>query len=426
MRKLPAVAFFTATALAIALTAGAGLGLWLLLDRLYGLPLLGLSWLALVQVHGTLQLFGFAGLFVMGVGLHVLPRFRGATPPPRIVVAAIYAAMVVALAARAIAQPLPELPARGAILEAGGLALVAGTLLYALTAVRVLASGTHPHRPDELVIALGVCVLPVAATLAALGTADAPLIVDPARDEPALWTMLLGALAPTIFGVWARLGPGFVASRPARPIPLLAGVVLWSAGAAGLAAGVAAAPWLLLVAGALVTWTLGVFGPTIAHQPLAGHARLTRFTVRSAFAWLGAGIGVLIASSAGVLGDGYFVASAARHAFALGFVTLMVYGVAARAIPAFLGRAIRSPRLQLAAIVLTEAGVALRVVPQALGGIDRVSNALVGASGILAYAGLVAFAASLVRTLAARPVPERTASAGAAVEVRLGTFGPRR
>ena len=101
----------------------------------------------------------------------------------------------------------------------------------------------------------------------------------------------------------------------------------------------------------------------------------------------------------------------------------MIYGVAARAIPAFLGRMLRSPRLQLAAILLTNLAVALRVVPQALGGVDPVSNALVGASGVLAYAGLVAFAVNLVGTLRTPAAP--AGAAGARIEVRLGTFGPR-
>ena len=50
------------------MTAGVGLGLWLLLARVWGVTLLGASWLALVQVHGLVQLFGFTGLFAAGIG----------------------------------------------------------------------------------------------------------------------------------------------------------------------------------------------------------------------------------------------------------------------------------------------------------------------------------------------------------------------
>ena len=52
-----------------------GLGLWLLLARTEGVALLGLSWLALVQVHGATQLFGFAGLTIWAVQMLWIPFF---------------------------------------------------------------------------------------------------------------------------------------------------------------------------------------------------------------------------------------------------------------------------------------------------------------------------------------------------------------
>jgi hypothetical protein len=104
----------------------------------------------------------------------------------------------------------------------------------------------------------------------------------------------------------------------------------------------------------------------------------------------------------------------------------MVYGVAARALPAFLDRPLRDPRLQLAAILLTDGAVALRVVPQAFDGADPVTNALVGLSGVLGSAGGVAFAVNLFRSLAMAPMAPRDPSGGAPIELRLGTFSPTR
>jgi len=107
---VPAVAIFTAGALAIALTAGFGLGVWLLLARTAGVGTFGVPWVVLVQVHGTIQLFGFAAMFVMGVALHVLPRFRGAPPAPRVVSAVAFCGTVGAIILRAVAQPFADLP----------------------------------------------------------------------------------------------------------------------------------------------------------------------------------------------------------------------------------------------------------------------------------------------------------------------------
>ncbi len=413
--RLPAVALFAATAVLIGLSAGFGLGVWLLLARTEGVGIFGASWLALVQVHGRIQLFGFAGLFVMGVGLHVLPRFRGAAAPARGLIAACYGLTLAGIVLRAIAQPSPDLPLRGAVLALGGALLVAGTAVFAAAALDRLRSGSNPHRADEIVIALGIVAMPLAALLAASETVgQAPLVVEPVADDRAVWAMLLGCLTTTIFGVWARLAPGFVATPPARRVPLLAGVALWEAGVLALVAGVPFGAALLLGGVLLVTAALGVYGTTIARQPLAGHARLTRFAVRSAFAWALAGSALLTLDAAGVGPAPTFLAvSAARHALGLGFVTLMIYGVAARALPSFVGRRLWSLRLQGACLVLANAGVTLRVIPQALGLAGAAADGLAAASGLIAYAALVAFALNVVRTLRSTPVPEGVVVRGA-------------
>ena len=393
----PAVALFAATALAIGLTVGFGLGLWLLLARVWGVSLLGGSWLILVQVHGILQLFGFAGLFAMGIALHALPRFRGSPPPSPVLVWMTYLATVGGLAIRSIAQAVPDLPARGPLLLVGGGLLVLGALAFAAAALASLAGGRNPHRPDELVIGAGVALFPVAAlfvAIEAIGTA--PRIVDQPTDDRALWTMLLGGIATLIFGAWARLAPGFVAALPARPRPLIAGVAMWLVGVAALAGQQGAGPWLLFAGLATTTSALSVFGPGIARQPLQDHARLTRIGVRSAFAWAFVGIGILVAGTVGLAGS-YLQISAGRHAVGLGFVTLMIYAVAARALPAFLGRRLWSQRLQAATLLIANLAVALRVVPQLIEGAEL--EAVIGLSGMLAYSGLVLFTVNVVRTL---------------------------
>jgi hypothetical protein len=215
-------------------------------------------------------------------------------------------------------------------------------------------------------------------------------------------------LVTTVVGVWARLAAGFTATPPAPPRRLLGGVAIWLLGAVGTVAGIPLAALALLAGIAIIVWALGVFGATIARQRLVSHARLTRLAVRSAMSWAIAGSALLTWYALRALLGGapasYLEASAARHAFALGFVTLMIYGVAARALPSFLGRRNWSEGLQLATIALANAGVALRVVPQALGLEGDPANGLVAASGGLAYAALVVFAANVLRTVVGRPV----------------------
>jgi hypothetical protein len=422
------VVIFAVAALSIALTAGFGLGLWLLLARTLGLSTLGMAWPALVQAHGTIQLVGFAALFLMGVGLHVLPRFRGAERVAPAVLALAFAPTVAGVALRAIAQPWPTFPQRDAALAASGLLLVLGNVTFAVAGLRTLARGSNPHRPDELVMAAGVLVAPLGALLlvAATPPASAPLVLDQSAIDRATWMMLLGSLATAIVGVWARLAGGFIASPPPRRIPLLAGSALWLFGVLALVADVPLAGGALLGGFAVVVWAIRVFGPPIARQPLAGHARLTRLAVRTAFIWGIAGA-MLLAwfQLRAALGNapGYLEVSAARHAFGLGFVTLMIYGVGARALPSFIGRRLWSERLQLATIVLANGGVALRVLPEVIAGAAWLG--VIALSGVLAYAALVLFAVNVVRTLRSAAMPP--ARPGAPVPITLrAPAAPRR
>ena len=67
----------TAPYLRAALLLGSGggfaLAAVLTLSPLFGIPL-GTWWVAMVQTHGHLQLFGWVGLFVVGIALYFLPR----------------------------------------------------------------------------------------------------------------------------------------------------------------------------------------------------------------------------------------------------------------------------------------------------------------------------------------------------------------
>lgn len=69
---------FVSAAIFFALTAGFGYGAILVGVDSFRIPL-GVWWIALAQAHGHVQLFGWAGLFVLGVGLYFLPRLRGTT-----------------------------------------------------------------------------------------------------------------------------------------------------------------------------------------------------------------------------------------------------------------------------------------------------------------------------------------------------------
>ncbi len=106
-------------AIGLTLTAGFGLGMLLFLHLAAGQPA-GLWWVAAVQAHGHVQLFGWGGMFALGIGLYFLPRLRGCPPPSPWAVRTAAWLLGGGLALRALTQPAV------AALEPGGLRAAPG------------------------------------------------------------------------------------------------------------------------------------------------------------------------------------------------------------------------------------------------------------------------------------------------------------
>jgi hypothetical protein len=81
---------FVTTALLLTLGGGISSGIAAAMTGGGWGALRGEAWLALVQSHGHLQVFGFIALFIMGIAFHVLPRFKALPPPGRGVTLATY------------------------------------------------------------------------------------------------------------------------------------------------------------------------------------------------------------------------------------------------------------------------------------------------------------------------------------------------
>src|SRR5579859_4648104 len=118
MRSLPLVSSdhqmhisfaYTAPYLRAALLLGSGGG-FALACVLTLAPLFGVAsgswWEALIQTHGHLQLFGWAGLFVIGIALYFLPRLRGAPLARPALLPWILGAQSASLVLRFVSQPL--------------------------------------------------------------------------------------------------------------------------------------------------------------------------------------------------------------------------------------------------------------------------------------------------------------------------------
>lgn len=123
-----------------------------------------------------------------------------------------------------------------------------------------------------------------------------------------------------------------------------------------------------------------------------------RTFLKASLAWLGVGVTLGVAMAAHPAWTVYRPAH--QHANLLGFVTMMIYGVAYHVIPRFSGHALHSARLARAHVWIANGGLALMVVGFACRahGVGH-AGAVLAAGGLLSAAGAYCFIYNLWRTL---------------------------
>jgi uncharacterized protein involved in response to NO len=424
---------------ALLLGVGGGFILATILTLTYALAVpLGPWWTALAQAHGHLQLYGWAGLFVLGVAFHFLPRLRGTPLAAPWLVPWILGLQIAGLLLRALSQPLVTTTQsatwRVLLLVSGILecvALVGAVLLLGLTARRGPPLVTRPAFGTILpFMVIAFCALGVAGMVNLVNVVSASTtagLVPQAGDDLNVILGLFGFLVPMALAMSVRSLPMYAGLEafPGRVLwPLagvyLAGLVLGGIGT-GSDSGQAGWPGTLnglgmLLIGVVILAFVGIFlrlmrtrgrlpqrVARLAPRPAAAArsytARVDRersaygpfvAVVASAYLWAVLG-GVLL------IGDGLallfgtpppFALDAVRHSFAIGFIALMICGVAPRLIPGFSGGNIVSPALVYATLWLGNSAAALRV------GSLLLSPLLVRFTGIGQTLGAVAFGLS--------------------------------
>jgi hypothetical protein len=198
---------------------------------------------------------------------------------------------------------------------------------------------------------------------------------------------------------WALplLDVGVALSTGGPLLALLGGEIgaklLAALGAALLATGV------LLLAHGLHLCPLGQ-----VHLPLGSRTAALDVFLRAAYLWLlVAAALVLWQAIAGIGGaaPGYFALNGARHALTLGFITMMIFGMAARLLSGVSGRPWYQPRLLWLIFATLNASALLRTALQPTLGYSSAGPLL----GLAAGLGLVSFwlfAIGALQTLARR------------------------
>ncbi|HXF50146.1 MAG TPA: iron-sulfur cluster assembly protein [Dehalococcoidia bacterium] len=425
---------FLSTALVLTLGAGVTTGVTAAMTGGGWGGLGGDAWLALVQAHGHGQLFGFLGLFIMGMAYHIIPRFKALPPPDRRLVFASYAFMTLGVLLRLNAQPHPQGFLR-ALLAASGPLELAGAAIFAWLIAGTLLRARDRREPyDRYLIAASLWFVAVSAIDAWLvidAARNGERVLDSAGDMALLTAGVYGFVMVFVLGVSFRVLPFFMALPPARgrlrdvafvalavAVPLRVAAVwapaLTDAGWAGPMND--ATTFVIAAAVATAVLALRIFEPSPEGATAPPSPPGFGAAARVAYVWLLIGVALDVYWRLREMEGGFtpfYAAGAIRHATLLGFATLMIMAIGYRTVPVFSGRELRWPAAIVPSFVLAGAGVVLRVAPVAFTTAPTdLDFKLMIAGGFLLFAALAVFSAELASSMFAWPV--RAASTAAA------------
>lgn len=374
---------FVKAALGFTLTAGAltgALDLWTLRVKLLPVPI------DHHRGHALAQLFGFLGLFIIGMSLHLAPRFFGAAPPTRAFSLRLWwCAMggVLLLVVGRLGSLVPGsawLGLVGAVLLVAavsawgsmllGFALGVGGPLDALQ--RFLLAGTAWWWLAAVTLAFWQ----VGQTLGGV-TANTPLEV--------VWSMALyGGATSWLWGLFFR--PGIATLGLARPSERRQQAVFW-AWQLGVVVQVLGSGLGLAAAALVWWWVLRPFSGRVAKGALQPRA----LQGGAVFLLLFAGLEVW-----GAVGGPPLLGDATRHVFTVGVVTLMLFGFAGRMVPGFSGGVLRWAPAYDAGVMAVMLGATLRLAELVT---SRVGLGLAGVSGMLTLLGVGLVGVVLIKSL---------------------------
>jgi hypothetical protein len=391
-----------------------------------------------INAHGHAQIFGWVGLFVMGFAYQAFPRFKHSVLAyPRLAVTTLVL-LAGGIVVRSLAQPLvAQWPWLWWAAVGASIAEVAAIVLFvAIISRTLLRSGQRLAHYDYYILSGLAWFLIQAvyesvyltATLAASG--DALLALVSTWQAPLRDLQIHGFALLMILGVSQRAFHNFY-GLPAPPARLsLILLPVFNAAVIGEAAGLVlmrlwnpawAALWyaaaiVLTVAAAALVASWRIFSPAPDGDRSLKYLRI-------AYVWLFVSLGMLVllpawqaalaqlapASAAAQMGFSHAYYGAARHAITVGFVSLMIVGVAAKVVPTLNGVDGRRLSPLWMSFLLINAGCLLRVCGQMLTDFTTSAFPVAGVSGLLEVSGLALWGGHLTLVMLGRARPHADA-----------------
>jgi hypothetical protein len=405
--------------IAVTLTAGAAWGAWLL----WRIAMAGnFSEVSILEInaHGHAQVFGWVGLFIMGFAYQAFPRlWHSELVAPRLAVIS-FIMMVIGIVFRTGGMAVAE-PGGGAIgvALAGGVLEIVAILIFTgqigVTFIRSKAP-LEPYTGFIFVAIFWFVAMSCFSVWHGYATMSAPnrdelirlvsTYQAPLRDmqiHGLALLMILGVsmrMLPPMFGVapigrkraWGALGVLslavvgeailFVIGRRTGSMFVLKMLII---------------PWLMLAVGVAM-----IALPWKLWRPMPVAERTTKF-VRAAYGWLGLSLVMLLLLPVYLMAShlpfSHAYYGAIRHAITVGFVSLMIMGIAGKVVPTLNGIDLRRLSGLWGPFILVNIGCSLRVSLQVLTDWNPVFYQFIGLSGLLELTGLTWWGLHLVQVM---------------------------
>jgi hypothetical protein len=328
----------------------------------------------LTQVHGQFQLFGWFGLFVMGMGYRLVSRFTAVKHPYNWLPPLTIALAAAGLTARGFGQAFAGDGALFQLLFAlSGVLQLLAAVVFAGVVLRAVLLGRPDQSGYKWYFASGVVWLAAAMALNCYlcisAVTDDLVLVPRGRSQVVAFLLLYGFVSMFVFAVSTRTVPVFFGRRQANPafvrlawVALNLAIPVYAAASYRLSfetsdsmRALQSAGFVLAGAGALaVIATIGIFGG-VPHRLRPSARRNMRFVI-SAYAWLAlAAVLHVYYGATALLNDrplAAFEVDAVRHFIAIGFLTTITVGMAFLVMPALAMRRLGGRSVSTVALVL--------------------------------------------------------------------------
>lgn len=367
---------------------------------------------AATQGHGHAQLYGWVGLFIMGVAYFSVPKFMQARMRTLAPAWTVFALMVAGILLRAVAQPLAAQPVFGWLVMASAVLELVAVILFVSDVGLVFARSRQDNLNYHWFIQASLTALVALAAsnlvlVLPLWRDHTTVIPDPANSQ-FLYLAVFGFIANMIMGYSLRLLPIFLGLRPTRQALVMPAFVLFNAGVVARLFDWPLASGALGFAGmALYVFALRIFEAPATYVKSRGVDASFPWFVRLAYVWFAIATTMVFGGDLyagfGSAGPPHIYVGAWRHAVTVGFITTMIVGLGYRMLPLFGGVDLWRPGWMRASFWLLAVGNTTRVAFQlATATGERWAYLVMGTSGLMELAALTLFGISIWKTLGLR------------------------